>query len=362
MNQEIEKIRLSDLEGFVKNQDFGQFTVIPITELRVKSYINNPHALPDDVVLYLGFVNKQLVAFRSLFAGIIQSENENIRFAWCSGNWVHPDFRRKGFSEQLLNEAFNDWNGKLMFTNYAPNSEQLYLKSGKFKAIHHYNGFRGYLFPKTRKLVSVANKNALTKFIFSIADYVVSFVSNFRLLFFSKTENPEFRFEINQFPDKECYSIIRNSSAKFLFNRGEGELKWIFANPWISGDENTASKKYPFSSHSGSFNYNTIKIFIKNKLAGFFIFSVREGHLKTLHFNIPNGIESEVANFLKLFCAEHKIEVITVYKNEVAQQLFAQKFPFLHAKKYGQKIYSSFEIKHTGNFKFQDGEGDVIFT
>ena len=362
MNLEIEKIRLIELEDFFKSQKFAHFTVIPITELRVKSYINNPHSRPEDVVLYLGFVNKQLVAFRSLFAGKIQSAEKKIYFAWCSGNWVHPDFRRKGFSEQLLNEAFNDWNGKLMFTNYAPNSEQLYLKSGKFKAIHYYRGFRGYLFPKTRKLVSNANKNGLTKFIFSIADNVVSVVSNFRLIFFSINENPDIRFESIQFPDEECYRIIRKSTAKFLFNRGEEELKWIFANPWISGDENPVSKKYPFSLYSESFTYSTIKVFIKNELAGFFIFSVRDGHLKTLHFNIPFGIENEVANFIKRFCAEHKIEVITVYNKEVAQQLFAQKFPFLHAKKYGQKIYSSFEIKSSGNFKFQDGEGDVIFT
>ena len=97
-------------------------------------------------------------------------------------------------------------------------------------------------------------------------------------------------------------------------------------------------------------------------MAGFFIFSVREGNLKTLHFDLPNGIEKEVAAYLKRFCADHKIEVITVYNYNIAQQLFAQKFPFLRTKKYGQKIYSSFEIKDIRNYLFQDGAGDVIFT
>jgi len=346
----------------VQSEMFLQFTLIPISELRVKSYINNPHSQPDDIVLYLGFVHEQLVAFRTLFADLIVSENEKIHFAWCSGNWVHPDFRRKGFSEQLLNEAFKDWNGKLMFTNYAPNSEKLYLKSGKFHVIHQFQGVRAYLFPKTRKLVHVANKNGLTKILFSVADFIISVFSSARLWFFIPKQNPGIRFETIQHPDEECYKVDQNSSPKYLFSRGEKELRWIFQFPWISGNNKFESERYPFSSYSKSFSYNTVKVFVKNKLVGFFIFSVREGHLKTLHFNFSKEIEKEVADYLKQFCTKHKIEVVTVYNNGIALHLFAQKFPFLRTKKYGQKIYSSFEIKDIGNYLFQDGDGDVIFT
>jgi len=362
LSLEIQKIRLKDLESFVQSETFKQFTIIPITDLRVKSYINNPKAQPDDFVLYLGFVEKQLVAFRTLFADDIKSQNKKVRFAWCSGNWVHPDFRRKGFSERLLQEALNDWNGKLMFTNYAPNSQKLYLKSGKFKVIHQFQGFRGYLFPKTRKLVHVARKNKLIKVLFSVIDFVISAFTSVRLWFFSMGENPDIIFETTQFPDEMCFKINPNHSMKYLFNRGEAELKWIFKYPWIYDSEDFVSGKYPFSSWSKSFSYYTIKTVVKNRLVGFFIFSVREGHLKTLYFNIPPGIEKEVAKYLKKFCAEKKIEVVTVYYSQVAQHLFAEKYPFLHAKKYGQKIYSSFEIKENHNYLFQDGDGDVIFT
>ena len=346
----------------MQSETFQQFTTIPITVLRAKSYLNNPHAQPDDVVLYLGFIEKQLVAFRTLFADIIIPEKEPIRFAWCSGNWVHPDFRRKGFSEQLLHEAFTDWNGKLMFTNYAPNSEKLYLKTGKFQSIHQFQGFRGYLFPKTRKLIFVANKNGVTKFLFSFVDAVIAAISSIRILFFSLKEKPDFSFETIHFPDDECYQMLRNNSPDHIFGRGEAELKWIFQFPWISENKNFHSGKYPFSSGSVSFRYYTVKVSIKNNLAGFFIFLVRDGHLKTLYWCIPAGIEKEVGDYLKQFGVKHKTEVITVYKFEVAQQLFERNFPFLRAKKYGQKIYSSFEIINKTNHQFQDGDGDVIFT
>jgi GNAT superfamily N-acetyltransferase len=362
LNLRIEKIQLKDLESFMQSETFQEFATIPITVLRTKSYLNNPHGHPEDVVLYLGFIEKQLVAFRSLFADRIFSDNEPIRFAWCSGNWVHPDFRRKGFSEQLLNETYTNWNGKLMFTNYAPNSEKLYLKTGMFQTIHQFQGFRGYLFPKTRKLIQSANKNWVTKFVFSAVDKIIEVFSSMRILFFKSNQNPDFEFKPIQFPDAECYKLLQDNRKNHIFGRGEEELKWIFQFPWISKERQPAAEKYPFSSFSTSFYYQTVKIFRKNEFKGFFIFSVREGHLKTLHFNVFNGIERELADYLKRFCAEQKIEVITVYKNELAKQLFKRNFPFLRTKKYGQKIYCSFEIKNRANLQFQDGDGDVIFT
>ena len=106
--REIEKIRLKELAGFVESETFQQLEIVPVTPGRVKSYLNNPAAKPDDVVLYLVFKNKKLVAFRSLFAGVVFNGKEQIRFAWCSGNWVHPDFRRKGFAQLLLNFYFSN--------------------------------------------------------------------------------------------------------------------------------------------------------------------------------------------------------------------------------------------------------------
>ena len=362
MNLEIRKTRLGELEKFVKSSEFGHFKTIPVSDLRVKSYVNNPHAHPEDVVLYLGFVENELVAFRTVFADMIKTENEHVRFAWCSGNWVHPGFRRKGFSELLLNEAFTDWDGKLMFTNYAPDSETLYIKSRKFQVIHQFQGIREYLFPKTRKLYSRAVHNRLSGMVFSFIDCAISAVSTVRVWFYRAKQDPDFKFTQVRFPDEECYKISDSFNDQFLFNRGKMELKWIFQYPWISGEKKYSPENYPFSSYSESFAYQTIKIFRQDLFIGFFIFSVREGHLKTLHFCLPEGIEQEIAGYLKKFCAMYKIEFITVYNTEIAQQLLNRKFPFLHVKNYGQKIYSTFNIQNVDSYRFRDGDGDVIFT
>lgn len=44
------------------------------------------------------------------------------------------------------------------------------------------------------------------------------------------------------------------------------------------------------------------------------------------------------------------------------REFFVKKFPLLHPKKYGQNIYSSFEINNNKKLRFQDGDGDVVFT
>lgn len=362
MKLNILKIRLCELASFVHSEIFMQSEVVPISMLRVQSYLNNPHGLPDDVVLYVGLIDGKLIAFRTLFAGSTGSENGSVRFGWCSGNWVHPGFRRKGFSERLLNEAFADWNGKLVFTNYAPDSEKLYIKTGRFNVIHQFQGFRGYLFPKTVKLVSFARKNYFTRILFSIIDFSILVMNLVRTWFYQPVVQSDIRFEFLNQPDEECYALLNTKLDRYYFKRGETELRWIFRFPWITGEKTEANSRYPFSSYSENFGYYTIKVFEKNELAGFFIFSVREGHLKTLFFYLPESFDQLVAEFLKQFSINKRIEIVTVYYSGVAKYLFTRKFPFLRAKKYGQKIYSSFAAGNHQYQLFQDGDGDLIFT
>uniref|UniRef100_UPI00321769E5 hypothetical protein n=1 Tax=uncultured Draconibacterium sp. TaxID=1573823 RepID=UPI00321769E5 len=360
MNLTIKKIRIKELEEFTNSKAFYNLRFIPISPLRARSYLGNPHSNPDDVVLYLGFIADRLVAFRTLFADVLNSRNEQIRFGWCSGAWVHPDFRRKGFSKQLLNEAYNDWDKKLMFTNYTPLSEKLIQETGWFKSIHQFKGVRAYLFPKTKKLIAKANSNLFFKFVFTIIDFFILICSNIRLCFYSGQNYSSVQFETLEFPDKECYQLTGKDKTEY--NRGEKELKWIFNNPWISSDKKDDQSNYPFSSFSNSFYYRTVKLFSKNKLEGFIVFSVREGHLKTLYTNLPDEYFAEITTYLKSFCKQNKIEVLTIYKKALAAELFKRNFPFLHVKKYGQKIYSTFEFNCNKVYLFQDGDGDVFFT
>jgi GNAT superfamily N-acetyltransferase len=362
LKAEISKVRLSELESFIHSKPFMQLTCVPITPARAKSYMENPHGLPDDMVLIMAYMDGQMIAFRSLYAGVIQPENERIRFGWCSGSWVHPDFRRKGISLRLLKEAYDDWNGRLMFTNYAPESENLYLKTGWFHEIHSYEGARGYLFVGKQRLMSVTGNRKVPAFLFTIGSFITNLIARMRVFACSHKINRALQFEELEFPDSECYRFLQDDPENFLFVREEKDWNWIFRFPWISDSNNEIKRKYPFSSVSGSFYYRTIKVLQDGILAGFFIFSVREGHLKTLFFHLKPAMEKDVAGFIKKFAAREKLEMVTIYHSEIARSLLQDKIPFLYVKPYGQKIYSTFLFDKSFRYFYRDGEGDYTLT
>lgn len=362
MKPKIKKISLSELEEFVNSKRFSNLPTVPISKIRALSYLSNPHAKPTDIVLYMAFINSELVAFRTIFAGIAQTRNLQLRFGWCSGNWVHPDFRRQGLSMFLLNQAYLDWDKKLAFTNYAPNSEKLYIKTGWFKPIHKFEGVRAYLFVKTQKLLPFANKNHLSKIFFGFVDFCIVLAATINAWLFSAKTNKTLQFEQLDIPDDECFDLLEKINSNTVFHRNKKELKWIFNMPWLSTQKKDNAPKYPFSSYTKTFYYRCIKIYSNKEFQGFFVFSVREAHLKTLLFCEIEKYSKEVAVFLKEYCVQHQIEMITVYKNEIAIPFFEQKLPFLHRKKYGQKIYTTFEIKNTSANQYIDGDGDAFFT
>ncbi|QIA06901.1 GNAT family protein [Draconibacterium halophilum] len=247
MTLQIKKIRIKELENFVNSKEFQNYEVVPISPIRAQSYLANPHAKPEDIVLYLGFIDNKLIAFRSLFADTLNSDGQLIRFGWCSGNWVHKQHRRFGYSEQLLREAYKDWNKKLLFTNYAPNSEKLYLKTGLFQAIHQFEGVRAYLHAKTAKFFPT-KINPLTKLLFNVIDFFIGLIVRLITAFYHTKKDYKLSFIETEKPDETCFEFLKSNPVNSVFNRNETELKWIFEHPWISqqnNDESPATRFHP---------------------------------------------------------------------------------------------------------------------
>jgi hypothetical protein len=357
---QVKKIRLSELENFVNSKEFQNYEVIPISSIRAQSYLANPHGHPDDIVLYLGFIANKLVAFRSIFADTIHSDGQQLRFGWCSGAWVHNLFRRKGYSKQLLQEAYTDWNGKLMFTNYSPEAEKLIINSKRFQAIHQFEGCRAYAFVKTEKLLN--EKNYSLPGLYPTLNFIIRVGIRFNRIFFRPSPPQSVAFEMLSQPDKDCYDFLKQQPGNSFSQKDQAFFNWLFQYPWLSDKKTPDAVRYPFSVFSEAFSYQTIKVYDNKSFKGFFIFSLREGHLKTLFFYVPDLYLHEIALFLKNYCLKYEIERLTVYKKQLADELLKRKFPFLHAKRYGQKIYSTFQVSNQKQLIFQDGEGDVPFT
>ncbi len=353
----LKKIRLKELGEFQKSELFRSFEIKPISSFRAQSYLNNPHAEPDDVVLYLLHEENKLIAFRTLFAGRLM--NHSKRFAWLSGNWVHPDDRRQGYSQQLLDEALKDWDERLMFTNYAPASLQLYLKTEQFQSVYLDSGTRFYFYFRTRKVL--AARYPKFAFLLPVLDFFIQLAAGFTHLLFHPMRIRHFSMKESNMPDEASLEIAEAKKDSYLFARGRRELEWVFNHPWLSAADDQFALSYPFASFSRQFKYRSIKIFHKEKLVGFIIVLLRDGHMRTVHLQLPYDRMRIAARFLIRVAAKNKVETLTVLNPKLAKEVEKRPNPFLFHKKIEHGIYSSFPVSAAMR-KIQDGEGDFIFS
>ena len=353
----LKKVSIAGLEEFVKGEEYGAFTYKPISEVRAKSYLANPHAQADDVVLYLLVKDNDLIAFRSVFPGYLP--DDNIRFAWLSGTWVHPEYRREGYSMQLLNEAFKDWNCHLLSTNFAPAAHQLFEKSAHFKMAYQQEGARFYGFAKLSELLEDRFKKFA--FILPLADRAMFVLASLKKQIYRPKQQVNFQLIETEFPDDACYQLAEQLKRGLVFGRGREELEWIFEYPWISKTDNRWLYVYPFSSYAKEFQYFTLKILDGAELKGFVVCLLRDGHLKTVFNHLDEAGYAVVADYLKQLALVRQVQTLTVFDQHLVKALKAGRSPFVFHKKMSQYIYASFPVSCAAK-KVQDGDGDFIFT
>ncbi|SFE63389.1 GNAT family N-acetyltransferase [Sunxiuqinia elliptica] len=353
----LKKVSIAGLEAFVKGEEYGAFTTKPISEIRAKSYLANPHAQADDVVLYLLIKDNDLIAFRSVVPGYLP--DEKVRFAWLSGTWVHPEHRREGYSMQLLNEALTNWNGHLLSTNFAPAAHQLFKKSMHFKKVYQQEGARFYGGAKLSELLG--HRFRKLAFLLPLADVAMSVLASLKKQFYQPKEQAGSQLIETEFPDDACYQLAEQLKGGLVFGRGREELEWIFKNPWISKTDDRWLQVYPFSSYAKEFQYFTLKILDGNELKGFMVCLLRDGHLKTVFNHLDEAGYEVVADYLKQLALVRQVQTLTVFDSHLVEALNGGRSPFVFHKKLSQFIYASFPVSCAAK-KVQDGDGDFIFT
>lgn len=354
---ELRKIRICDLRNFADSEWFVRLPVCPISSLRVESYLANPHAQPDDPVLYFFQHEEQIVAFRTVFPAMFN--NEEKRFVWLSGVWTKPEVRRQGLARRLLDEVYSDWEGRVMAVNLAPTAERLLGQSGLHKSARTNPGRRFYLFLKSRDLLQPRLGNLF--FIWPVIDFIFRVAATVKIRRNNTDKNDEYRWETLLFPDPDCFDLANKQSDLFVFRRAEAELKWIFAYPWISTDDKRFLYRYPFSSFAGRIEKSVVKFYRENEFLGFLIYSIRDGHFKLVHQNFEHECTDIVAQFIMEESIHQKIAMLTVLDSVLANRIRQMSNPFVFSKIFAHQFYAG-ECELPQNSKLQPAEGDFIFT
>ena len=216
------------------------WSFLPTNNLRVQSYFNNPRGKITDPVLFIAESEGEMVGFRTVLPDVIFVDDKAIRFAWNSGSWTHPDFRRMGISSKILEVVREEWEDRLAFSNYAPASEELYTRGNLFMPFQKLEGFKFFIESDLEGVVSKRFSNWLG----SLARPIDGLINLKK-----PVSKPVFnlQFEPLESLDRDFFSSFLNGKNGFL--RGVDELNWIVKNQWISDKTSfeETQKKYPFS-------------------------------------------------------------------------------------------------------------------
>lgn len=365
----IQKIALKELDSFINSKIYKELKNKPISKTRAVSYLKNPRANNKDVVLYLAFLNNQLVSYRTILADTFFIENKPTSFGWLSGNWVHKKHRRKGISTLLFNEVLKDWQGKLMYTNYAEASKLVYDKTKQFKTLQELKGTKFYTRFCLADILPTKNKVfKRTKLFWLVLDIVLNLFLDIKNLFKSKVKDASFYVKKDEKWKDSVLEFTNNFISKTLFQRSLKEFNWIHNYPWILKDKiaKEDSKQYHFSLYAKEFDSNMYTIYNTNNcLIGCLLLTVRNGHVKVPYAYFLKENTKEIAHFIVGKCAEMRVKTLVIYQKELEKEL-NNNLLVVTKKVFNQKYFMTNKLEKSlsqvAAIEIQSGDGDVVFT
>lgn len=358
----IKKYRLSELQAFVNSPLYEAMEVVPVSKHRVNSYINNPRANADDFVLYMAFLGDELVGYRTLLPDMLYVDEATLRVAWLSGNWVSPAHRRKGISSQIFRQVFDDWEGRLLYTNYAPESKAVYDKTGKFTHVQSLPGVRLYLRPCLYPILSKRGKQfRFLKPLWWTVDRILWLINPLPL-FAKGIKLRGVGLEYVATVDDELAKLFEEATDASPLQRKRQELEWIMKFPWLVpsplGDR--VGERYFFSASPKRFQQQLVKVYKEKTLAGFIMLNHTDGVASVPYVSFqPEDVELFTKIILK-----HAMAVgadrLTVYHAELSRSLRSLKpFGLLSRKQY--RNYFASQSLSLSNTTFLEGDGDCVF-
>ncbi len=368
----IEKIKLKDLITFVASKRFKSFENIPISSLRVNSYVNNPNSDEEDYVLYLAIENEKLIGYKTIFSDKFIYLNSKIKFGWLSGTWTHKNYRRKGISLKLFNEVNNDYEGKLMYTNYAEESKAVYDKSQKFEVLKSLKGYRYYFRFCLKDLLPPKSKFFYNiKYLLGVIDCFFNIFYNLKYRFL-KTDFASYKniSKIKTLKKENIFEFLQSYKSNELFNRGASEYQWINDFPWVNSlsKQKSESKKYFFSVFTTKFSSDFFQISDPNskEIIGVFCLNYNDKKISIPYAYLSKEASKITSSFIFDFCLKNKINFVTIYNDFLNEELNCKKKLYISKKSFVQNYFVSKQLidnySDIKDFDIQSGDGDVVFT
>ncbi|WP_185226506.1 GNAT family N-acetyltransferase [Chryseobacterium indologenes] len=356
---QLKTFNRKELEDFISSGDFEQYDFLPITRHRAVSQINNPKALDDQTLLILAFDDEKLIGYVGCFPDYFIVDGKTVRYAWLSTLYANPAFRKKRPAKALLKRVFEEYEGRIVITEFTREAEALYNIAGAFDYVFPKEGKRYYF--RTDAATIIPEKNPGTqkyKPFFKVLDAIANFFISAKNVLIKK---PDFHYEILSSADQESVDFIN----EFPSHRTAEEINVFIENPWVlEGDKDD---RYLFSSYARTFRFFWVKIFDENnKLTTCFLLQLRDGYLK-IPYLFTQTDQSRIIRFLNYFIVKNKVKALTSYHTELNEAIKGSKtFPKIHERTFKREYLFHQQLLRDlpkdFNPYYQDGDGDCMMT
>jgi len=366
---QIRDITIRNLAGFIESGEFQKMEHIPIHPRRGLSHVKNPHASPDDRILFLAYEDSRFVGYLGALPDVFYVAGSSFKVAWLSCMWVDPEMRRSGIAGKLLHHANEAWESSLLISNFIPKSKAAFDKTKLFEPFKELKGIRGYIRFDIAQIM-ITKKPSLKKisWLLKSVDAMLNIFNEIRLIFRrNRQTNLPIRY-LTDF-DETTARFISTHNQFHLTRKGKEHFDWIRSAPWIIEEPNPDrdALRYDFSSSDTRFRQYFITLSNRDGTpAAFLMLSLRAHHLKTPFVYFEKGNEKNILCFLYAFMIRNKVRTFTTCHPELVTAVKAGRNPFILTRNVTMESIITPGLKaklgDTGNYNLQDGDGDAAFT
>ena len=364
---EIRMLNKEQLLRFINDPEFHSMKILPISRHRALSHIQNPRLNDDDILLLMAFKDKELVGYSGVLPDKVYLTGQPEKCGWLSCLWIDPKERGAGIARMLLEKAFEQWENRILVTEFTESAKRLYDKMNVFNDLQINKGIRLYLRSDLQTLLP-PKKEFFGKIVplLKVLDVITNLFFDIRFLFWRKKITAS-NYEFVKYIDQEIEHFIADKQQNQLFKRRAAELNWIIKNPWVlsAPKQDKESQKYHFSSTDKSFDFYALKVRNKdNRLVAFMLFSKRNNRLKLPYCYYEPDHFKTVVEVIQSHLIQWSISTFTTFHRELVQHLKEHKTPALLKREIKRHYLISkfFNVPEKVSFEIQDGDADCIFT
>lgn len=357
----LETFNKVQLQKLITSGRYKNFPFLPISIHRAISHINNPNLADDKTTLILAFFNGKLAGYIGVMADTLISNHNKIQVGWLSTLFVHTDFRGKQIAQQLLNKACEEYEGKILITEFTPEAEKMYIKSKMFSYQAPLVGMSYHFLFNFQKILPVKNEkwnniSAVLKF----CDFTLNSVLK---LIYKLKKNTKDNFEIKNTTDTEIEDFIKKNKKQNIFNRNLPEINWILDFPWVLSGKNPEKTVYQFSDFDEKFENIYIKIYEHKILKTVLMLSVRNTTAK-VHFVIGDYHPQISAEALYFYIIKNNIRNLICFDPDINEQFKHVYILFRKERIRKFLMHKNLLTLLDKDFVFDvsAGDGDAIFT